>query len=299
MLAWNLGLVAATLVGGGVVGAPVIADNDCNGDSCTSGDGQASPNDLDRAGELVTGFSAVNVNGVTDLSFASSQEQASLDGEAIAEDWPVATAYAPPIIATEDTCMGSSTVGGQSMTFGVSVGVVWQDDNCRRIKNARQLAAMGYRRAAVQLLCVDDEVRAAMSAAGTPCPGDQREISAVAEPAPPASEPPAEPSDFSFLFDFDSATLKPESTAALERMLAAHPAVIRVEIEGHADAIGAEAYNLALSRRRARAVADWLMVRGVTASVVSVEAKGEAEPVAGNETAAGRALNRRVEVTLQ
>jgi hypothetical protein len=57
------------------------------------------------------------------------------------------------------------------MAFGLSVGATWRDHNCQRLKNARELAHMGYDNAAVALLCVDIDVRRAMSRAGTPCPG--------------------------------------------------------------------------------------------------------------------------------
>ncbi len=211
-----------------------------------------------------------------------------------------ATAYAAPLVATTDTCMGSHSFGAQGMRFGMSVGTIWSDDNCRRIKNARQLSAMGYRRAAVELLCIDDEVRAAMLSAGTPCPSDERLIPAVAEIAPPPP-PPREPAFGSVNFDFDSAKLKPDTVAALEQMLANLQArgVSEVEIEGHADATGADAYNLALSARRAQAVADWFTAHGVAATLVKIEAKGEAEPIAANTTVEGRARNRRVEVLLR
>jgi hypothetical protein len=67
--------------------------------------------------------------------------------------------------------MGSSSVGAQGVAFGVSIGTTWRDQNCQRLKNSRELAAMGFDRAAVALLCVDDDVRDAMNTAGTPCPG--------------------------------------------------------------------------------------------------------------------------------
>jgi hypothetical protein len=65
------------------------------------------------------------------------------------------------------------------MAFGVSIGTTWQDHNCRRLKNSRELAAMGFERAAVALLCVDDDVRDAMSTAGTPCPGEEQATAAA------------------------------------------------------------------------------------------------------------------------
>ena len=331
MRAWNLSVVAATLLlSGGVAAALPPADNDCEGENCNgaAGDGQGGLNGLGGADGLnganglnglggADGLSGANgangLGGADGLSGANGQDgqhgENGGDGrdgrDGLAFRVPVATAYAAPILAVEDTCMGSSSMGAQSMSFGVSIGATWQDDNCRRLKNARQLAAMGYRRAAVALLCVDDEVRTAMAVAGTPCPGGQPTASDDFESATPAREPapPADqhPNRYSVLFDFDSATLKPQSVPALEQLLAALQtrAAVSVEITGFADATGEDAYNLSLSRRRGQAVADWLIARGVDPTGVRVEGKGETEPVARNETAAGRALNRRVEVSLR
>ena len=83
---------------------------------------------------------------------------------------PVNTAFAAPLVTGEDTCMGSSSLGAQAVTFGLSLGTTWQDANCRRLKNSRQLVALGYPRAATALMCVDADVRHAMEEAGTPCP---------------------------------------------------------------------------------------------------------------------------------
>jgi hypothetical protein len=82
--------------------------------------------------------------------------------------------------------MGSSSIGAQAVSFGLSIGTTWQDDNCRRLKNSRQLVALGYHRAATSLMCVDDDVRQAMIMAGTPCPNG--EVVAVVAPPPPARE---------------------------------------------------------------------------------------------------------------
>jgi hypothetical protein len=98
---------------------------------------------------------------------------------------PVNTAYAAGLSVGEDTCMGSSSIGAQAVSFGLSIGTTWQDDNCRRLKNSRQLVALGYHRAATSLMCVDDDVRQAMIMAGTPCPNG--EVVAVVA-APPARE---------------------------------------------------------------------------------------------------------------
>jgi hypothetical protein len=108
---------------------------------------------------------------------------------------PVSTAYAAPLAAGEDTCMGSSSIGGQGVGFGLTLGTTWTDDNCRRLKNSRQLVSLGYHRAATALMCVDEDVKAAMVAAGTPCPGTQQAAVVApvvyAETAAPAYVPMA------------------------------------------------------------------------------------------------------------
>jgi hypothetical protein len=110
---------------------------------------------------------------------------------------PVSTAYAPPLAVGEDTCMGSSSVGGQGVGFGISFGTTWTDENCQRLKNSRQLAALGYRKASVALLCVNDDVARAMAAAGLPCRvqhGRGYELTTAALPSDtPAYVPPPQP----------------------------------------------------------------------------------------------------------
>ncbi|PZO54119.1 MAG: hypothetical protein DCF16_05380 [Alphaproteobacteria bacterium] len=98
----------------------------------------------------------------------------------------MSTAYAAPLAVGEDTCMGSSTMGAQAVSFGLSIGTTWQDRNCQRLKNSRQLMALGYQRAATALMCVDEDVRHAMAEAGTPCPSGGVVEASYAPPAPPA-----------------------------------------------------------------------------------------------------------------
>jgi outer membrane protein OmpA-like peptidoglycan-associated protein len=99
-------------------------------------------------------------------------------------------------------------------------------------------------------------------------------------------------------FDFDRATIKPESHPALEeaaRILDENP-TIKVEIQGHTDSIGSAAYNLSLSDQRARAVVDYLVRElGADSGRLTAKGYGEKRPVADNQTEGGRALNRRVE----
>jgi OOP family OmpA-OmpF porin len=69
-----------------------------------------------------------------------------------------------------------------------------------------------------------------------------------------------------------------------------------MRIEGHTDSTGPEAYNLELSQRRAQAVADYIVSQSynITAADIEVAGMGESDPAASNDTAEGRATNRRV-----
>ena len=70
---------------------------------------------------------------------------------------------------------------------------------------------------------------------------------------------------------------------------------LHVEIQGHTDSIGSVAYNLNLSQRRADAVMDYLVSKGVSASNLTAKGYGKSKPIVSNDTAEGRAQNRRVE----
>lgn len=99
-------------------------------------------------------------------------------------------------------------------------------------------------------------------------------------------------------FDFDSARLREESRETLGQVLEVLEARpdLRVRLVGHTDSVGPAPYNRELSRERAAAVRRWLVDHGVEVGRLEAEGRGEAEPVAGNGTPQGRALNRRVEI---
>jgi outer membrane protein OmpA-like peptidoglycan-associated protein len=101
-------------------------------------------------------------------------------------------------------------------------------------------------------------------------------------------------------FDFDKATLKPGAIATLnDGYLALRKyGEIRVSIEGHTDAMGAESYNKGLSDRRAKAVYDWFASKGISPARMRWEGFGESRPRATNDTPEGRAMNRRVELRI-
>jgi OOP family OmpA-OmpF porin len=97
-------------------------------------------------------------------------------------------------------------------------------------------------------------------------------------------------------FDNNSATLRPESNSYLDQVatrLNELPSVTGV-IEGHTDSNGSAEYNQDLSERRAKAVLDYLISKGVAPTRFKSAGLGETQPVADNTTAEGRAQNRRV-----
>jgi len=100
------------------------------------------------------------------------------------------------------------------------------------------------------------------------------------------------------LFDTGQATLKPGADLALNRLATymSANAQTKILVEGHTDSRGSDAYNEALSDRRAHAVAVALESRGVPAEQVQTIGRGKSYPVASNDTPEGRQQNRRVEI---
>jgi outer membrane protein OmpA-like peptidoglycan-associated protein len=102
------------------------------------------------------------------------------------------------------------------------------------------------------------------------------------------------------LFGTDKATLTSDGMRSAQKLadvLKQNP-MRKVLVEGFTDSTGASAYNQELSSRRAASVRDALMQMGIAADRINVRGYGEAYPVAGNDNAAGRQLNRRVEIVL-
>lgn len=102
------------------------------------------------------------------------------------------------------------------------------------------------------------------------------------------------------LFDYDSDRIRPEAAQNLSNLagsLKNYPNT-NILIVGHTDSVGTEAYNQNLSERRAHSARNFLIAEGVPANRLQIAGRGELEPVAANATAAGRQLNRRVEVAI-
>lgn len=101
-------------------------------------------------------------------------------------------------------------------------------------------------------------------------------------------------------FDYNEATIRPESMPRIEEVAAVMTRVptMRMEVRGHTDDQGEEEYNLELSRRRARSVADRLVALGVARDRLSVQGFGETRPLYPNDSEENRRRNRRTEFVI-
>jgi OOP family OmpA-OmpF porin len=149
------------------------------------------------------------------------------------------------------------------------------------------------------------------------CEGEAPPAAAAPEPrasTPPPPPPPPAPAPTEskrivlrgINFDFDKSNIKREFVPVLDEaaQILKDNANIKVTIEGHTDSRGADDYNQRLSERRARAVKQYLVSRGVEANRLDTVGKGEKEPIAdnmknGRDNPEGRAMNRRAELKVQ
>lgn len=101
-------------------------------------------------------------------------------------------------------------------------------------------------------------------------------------------------------FATDSAAVQPQFQRTLDQVAStlAEYRETYIDVYGHTDSTGSDAYNQQLSERRAISVADYLSAHGVQAARIGTRGYGESQPIASNDTDAGRAANRRVEVKI-
>jgi OOP family OmpA-OmpF porin len=156
-----------------------------------------------------------------------------------------------------------------------------------------------------------------MALALSGCSGMSKTAAAPAAAPPIAATPPPAPAPYvaaavvaapapevvvisDVNFEFNKATLTPRAEKILDEtanLLLRQPNA-RYQVNGYTDNTGSVAYNQGLSERRAKAVRDYQVSRGVPASQLITRGLGESDPVATNTTRDGRALNRRVEMRL-
>ena len=127
----------------------------------------------------------------------------------------------------------------------------------------------------------------------------------VAKPAPKPAPPPPAPVEEKIVlrgvnFDFDKADIRPDAAVILDEAASIlnQNSGKNVSVAGHTDSVGADEYNQKLSEQRAYTVRDYLVSQGVAANAVSAIGLGKGNPVASNDTAAGRQQNRRVELVV-
>lgn len=150
--------------------------------------------------------------------------------------------------------------------------------------------------------CPDTPAGQKVDKVGCPLPEAAKpEPAAVAPAAAPAPAPAPLPKMAGVNFDFDKAVVRPADFANLDQDAATLKewGNVKVEVAGHTDSVGTEQYNMGLSERRANAVREYLISRGVAADRLTVKGYGESMPIADNTTAEGRFKNRRVELVPQ
>ena len=133
-----------------------------------------------------------------------------------------------------------------------------------------------------------------------PTPAAAPAPAAPAAPVAAAPKPAAQKVTYAAdtFFDFDKYVIKPEGKAKLDDLVAKTKGLnLEVIIAvGHTDNIGTMAYNQKLSERRANAVKDYLVSKGIEKNRIYTEGKSFKQPIASNKTAEGRAKNRRTEI---
>lgn len=138
-------------------------------------------------------------------------------------------------------------------------------------------------------------------------PSEQEQVTVAPVPAPEMEQAEATPAVESInvsseaLFEFDQAEIKPDERQKLSEAISKIKGQqgVEVVITGRADAIGPEAYNQELSKKRAENVKELLLSEGITSERMVIQALGEDQPVASNSTEDGRAQNRRVDISVQ
>ena len=146
--------------------------------------------------------------------------------------------------------------------------------------------------------CMPKEAPKAAAPAAPGAPAAPAKPAAPAAKAAPASVKQAIVIQADALFDFDKSVVRPDGKKRIDEALAKLQGVDveMVIATGHTDSVGTDAYNQKLSERRAAAVKDYLVSKGIPASKITTIGKGESQPVATNKTAEGRQKNRRVDI---
>ena len=196
-----------------------------------------------------------------------------------------------------NNCIAGAMIGAG---VGAAIGAGTGGNNHEHSDNAMLGAGIGaVVGGALGCLLTKEEVEAAPAPPPPPPPAPQ------AEPAPVAPAPKRIVLR-GVNFDYDKSNIKSQFVPILDeaaQTLKDNPD-INVSVEGHTDSIGSDEYNQRLSERRAQAVKQYLVSKGIASSRLSTAGKGEQEPISSNtrdgrDNPEGRAMNRRAELKIQ
>jgi hypothetical protein len=130
----------------------------------SQGQGQEQTTKVNSDAESYSESTAVSTGGDVSVSDNSTSSSTTTYTE---KRRPVNTAYAAPLVAGDDTCMGSTSAGGMGITFGFSFATTWKDTDCVIRKDARFLQNAQRQDIALSLMCEKPSVIAAVKRAGT------------------------------------------------------------------------------------------------------------------------------------
>ena len=172
-------------------------------------------------------------------------------------------------------------------------GIVVRDNSGNCVRTSNWTSQSATRECDAHLLPPPVAAAPAPEPAAAPAPA---EIAAI--------EPQREPINIAekAQFDFDQAVLRAEDKQRLDAAVAqlkTLPEGAIIQVTGYTDSVGSEKYNQELSMRRAQAAQDYLVANGVDQKRIVLSGMGESNPIASNDTAEGRAMNRRVEVVAE
>lgn len=128
------------------------------------------------------------------------------------------------------------------------------------------------------------------------------------EPTVEVAEQPVQPvepvpKDLTILFEFDKTVFTPDQqvepgVAEFKAWVEKHPEAV-IQVTGHTDFVGTQQYNNELGLKRAQAVKNYLVSKGISGDKIAIDSRGEDQPAADNITSAGRAKNRRTEISVK
>lgn len=269
-----------------------------SGSVSSSGAGASVDSNVDNAVSNALNSTAANEGNNQSITYNSSIP----DSQSIKT---VPTAIAPPLTTTlTETCMGSSSLGGSVLGFGISAGSTWRDIECMRRLNARELAnTLGDRQAARELMCGNEDVYRIYNALGRPCrlrPDGTENPDWQPQPVAAAMTPKPMPDPFLVYFDTGSSDLTTGAIDQLDSAVSAYNerrgCCIRLVISGHTDRAGSVSANQELSAHRAEVARAYLTSKGVPREIQTVVALGESAPAVPTPDGVSNPLNRRVEI---